>query len=248
MTKKKLFTLAIAVCMIAILSFSSLAWFSDDETVTNKFQLATSTEDKDDIFSVDVLEGIDNNGDGDVWDQEDETVGVGNDTPGKTYEDILPGSQLSKRPQAENTGAYDQYVRMHVVLSDVSVWADILTQYGLTAEDLWKGTLDTTNWELLTAPVVDSNADTVTYTYYYKDVLETPRTAGSRQLTPKLFSIVEIPNQLTREDMAKLPTGEFTVDVIAEAVQTQNLGDGVDTAYEAFKVVTPATTGDLIAP
>ena len=58
MTKKKLFTLAIAVCMIAILSFSSLAWFSDDDTVTNKFQLATSTEDKDDIFSVDVLEGI----------------------------------------------------------------------------------------------------------------------------------------------------------------------------------------------
>lgn len=241
MTKKKLFTLAVAVCMIAILSFSTLAWFADDDAVTNKFQMATSTQDKDDIFSVDVIEGVDMNGDGDIWDtnEGDHTAGIGNDAAGETYEDILPGSQLSKRPQAWNTGSYDQYVRMHVVLSDVSVWADILTQYGLSADDLWKKTLDTANWEMLTAPVVDSSADTVTYTYYWN------KTLAPDARTDKLFTIVEIPNQLTREDMAKLTDGEFTLEVIAEAVQSENLGDGVDTAYEAFRVVAPATTPDV---
>ena len=232
MTKKKLFTLAVAVCMIAILSFSTLAWFADDDSVTNKFQMATSTQDKDDIFSVDVLEGIDKDGDGVI----DESVGVGNDKPGFTYEDILPGSEQSKRPQAKNTGSYPQYVRMNVVLSNVSEWAAMLAPYGLTAEDLWLDTLDTTNWERVYEPAVDSTADTVTYTYYYKSVL------APDKLTPKVFSIVEIPNQLTREDMAKLTAGEFTLEVIAEAVQSENLGDGVDTAYEAFRVVAPATT------
>lgn len=233
MTKKKLFTLAVAVCMIAILSFSTLAWFADDDAVTNKFQMATSTQDKDDIFSVDVKENVDTNGDG----QPDKVVGEGSDvTTGELYEDILPGSELSKRPFAQNTGAYGQYVRVTVTLSNVSEWAAMMAPYGLTAEDLWAGSLDTTNWERVYDPAVDSTADTVTYTYYYKAVLAPTET------TTEVFTEVVIPNQLTREDMTKLTAGEFTLEVIAEAVQSENLGDGVDTAYEAFRVVAPATT------
>ena len=53
--KKKVFVVAVAVCLIAILSLSSLAWFSDADEVTNKFMVATSDDptDPDDIFFVD---------------------------------------------------------------------------------------------------------------------------------------------------------------------------------------------------
>ena len=64
LNKKKVFALALAVCMAAILSFSTLAWFSDSDSVDNKFQIADSTQQPDKIFSVDVREKVDIDGDG----------------------------------------------------------------------------------------------------------------------------------------------------------------------------------------
>ena len=56
MSKKKILSLSLVVIMIAILSFSSLAWFNDSDSVKNDFHIATSDDpsDPDDIFSVDV--------------------------------------------------------------------------------------------------------------------------------------------------------------------------------------------------
>ena len=56
MNKKKVLSLSIVVIMIAILSFSSLAWFSDADEITNQFMIADSESDADDIFSVDIWE------------------------------------------------------------------------------------------------------------------------------------------------------------------------------------------------
>ncbi len=76
MNKKKIFALAVAVIMIAILSFGTLAWFSDGDSVTNRFQVAGG-DDADKIFSVDVMEAVDVNGDGKFDAANDTAVEVG---------------------------------------------------------------------------------------------------------------------------------------------------------------------------
>ena len=92
--KKKVFVVAVAVCLIAILSLSSLAWFSDADEVTNNFQVAGGeNEDPDEIFSIDVMEAVDLDGDGKV----DATVGYDDDpnfVNEALYENIMPGDML----------------------------------------------------------------------------------------------------------------------------------------------------------
>ena len=56
MNKKKVFILALAVCLIAILSMSTLAWFNAADDVTNKFMIADSDGDGTPDFSVSVWE------------------------------------------------------------------------------------------------------------------------------------------------------------------------------------------------
>ena len=74
--KKKVFVVAVAVCLIAILSMSSLAWFSDQDEVTNEFMISTSddVDDPDGIFSVDIWELVP---DGDDADDDPDKISVG---------------------------------------------------------------------------------------------------------------------------------------------------------------------------
>ena len=109
MNKKKLLSLALVLVLIATLSFGSLAWFSDTDEVTNKFMVADSASNPDDIFSVDVWEYVD----GDK---------ITEDQDGHTYEDILPGGRYHKEPYVENTGSYDQYVRVKVTVTNADAW------------------------------------------------------------------------------------------------------------------------------
>lgn len=220
LNKKQVFTLALAVCLIAILSFSTLAWFTDADEVTNKFHVATSTQDPDDIFSIDVMEKIDTDGDGVI----DATVDVG-DVPngGFDYQDIYPSAELVKQPIAVNTGAYDQYVRMLVTID--KEW-DTLVGGDLTAT--LKG-YDATVWSF--GGKTEENGK-VTYTYYLNRVLPYSDTENTGRET--LFTHVIIPAQLTQEDMATLQGGMFTMDIVAQAVQADNTGDN---AVEAFALV-----------
>ena len=112
MTKKKVLLASLAVCLIALLSAGTLAWFTDSEEVTNEFKIATSEDtEKDDIFSVDVWE---NTPEGDK------------DQDGYVYEDILPGQVLKNAAKVENTGYYDQYIRVTVTVSDAAAWQSAL--------------------------------------------------------------------------------------------------------------------------
>ena len=220
LNKKQVFTLALAVCLIAILSFSTLAWFTDSDDVTNKFHVATSTEDPDDIFSIDVMEKIDTDGDGVI----DSTVDVG-DVPngGFDYERIYPSAELVKQPIAVNTGAYDQYVRMHVTID--KQWDELVD--GDLNKTL-KG-LDTTKW--IFAGKTEANGKE-TYTYYLVRVL--PHSDPDNTGRETLFTHVIIPAELTQADMATLQGGMFTMDIVAEAVQADNTGDN---AVDAFALV-----------
>lgn len=220
MNKKKLLSLALVLVLLATLSFGSLAWFSDSESVENKFYVASSEdEDPDDIFSVDVYEDVDTDGDGTP-----ERVDEG----GAEFKDILPGEHIDKAPYVQNTGRYDQWVRLTITFSGKDEWYAVFNSDDVADSPLALLELADdfdANW---VGGSYTELADGYEYVYYSKNVV-TPGT------TLATFTGVNIPTELTQQDMAGIYM--LTLNVKAEAVQTENLGDGVDTTAEAFTVV-----------
>ena len=228
MSKKKLLSLALVVIMIAMLSFGTLAWFSDADEVTNKFMVAGSEDQNpDDIFSVDVWEDIDGDGEEDT-------------TDGHTYEDILPGDKLTKIAKVENTGSYGQYVRVTVEITDAAAWMAALGEnfndetliacFDGYNPDLWRRE----------ASEVDADADVIRITMYYNGGNKENRGIVAPGDVVEVFNAVNIPASLTQEQAAAFDGG-FEIKVTADAVQTENLGvnteDSLCDAYEAFVAV-----------
>ena len=242
MSKKRLVSLSLVIIMLAILSFSSLAWFADSDSVTNKFNVAGGeNENPDEIFSLDVMEKVDKDGDGD-YDMDDATIGYDKDPNPVhefTYENILPGDMLYKRPSAQNTGSYDQYIRFKVTIDNANDWVAVMQKYGYELHDLLYLEDKTTkltasaDWTFASdqTTVVD---DKVTYVFYYNKVLEPEQWAV-------LFTYVKIPGKLTQQDMALFTDGKFQMVVTGQAVQTENLGvdttDSINDARQAFAIV-----------
>jgi len=223
LTKKKVFVAALAVCLVAILSMGSLAWFSAQDEVTNKFMIATSEDlDPDEIFSVD------------VWEKTPEEE---KDQDGYDYKDILPGDVLQKEVNVENTGYYDQYIRVTITVSDAQAWMDALNVTAAPRLDAIIAGFDynANVWIDNSREVV---GDTIVYTTYYNGILDGADDGDGKNVV-NVFTAVKIPQSLTVEQAAAFKSG-FEINVKAEAVQTENLGlvaSNGDGAQEAFAVV-----------
>lgn len=214
LTNKKVFVTALAVCLIAILSMGTLAWFNAADEVTNRFMISDSDQDGTPDFGVDVWENDPENTDPTAKDQD-----------GVTYEDIAPGDVLAKNPTVENTGDYDQWIRVYVTFDEWSKINAACTIQGVT-NDLrtWLNVnygLQDPAWTAVGDGVVDG--DTVTYVYYYNYKLTPDQTAV-------LFTNVTIPGEFEQNDM-KFASGDFSIKVKAEALQADNTGTN---AYDAF--------------
>lgn len=244
MSKKKLLSLSLVVIMIAILSMSSLAWFSDSDSVTNNFGIAGGeNNDPDEIFSIDVMEYVvDENGNG-------ATIGYDQDPKYKdtfTYENIAPGEVLRKQPQTRNTGSYEQWVRMKVTFDNAEYWIALMQKYGYTdltdllyMRDQTTKLTDAENWIFDPTQDVSVDGDQVTYTFYYNTKLQPiadPEKPGAAESNAIFFSYVKIPREFTQEDMAPFTSGDFQMVVTGEAIQVKNIE--ADTAQEAFAIVT----------
>ena len=221
--KKKVFAVALAVCLIATLSLGTLAWFSAADEVKNDFLVADSDDDTaDKIFSIDVWEQYDSNGDGDFNEVDDEDY-----ANGLKYEDILPGDELSKVAHVKNTGHYDQYVRVIVTISDATAWINAVG-LDINMNNVFDG-FDESKWSNISKEI-EGESDTVTYVLYYNGVLTSEEDIV-------LFNAVKIPESLTQEQAAafnKDSVPGFSIKVKAQAVQTRNVGDN---AYAAFQTV-----------
>ena len=211
-TKKKVFVSALIICLLAIISMSTLAWFSASDSVKNEFYVADSdnpTDDPEDIFSVA------------VWEKTPESD---KDTDGYTYNEILPGAKLTKEPHIENTGYYSQYIRAVVTVTSADAWIAAVEAKTANVTDVFVG-FDATKWDNISREY-DAAANTVTYVLYYTEVLE-----SGKDIT--LFEQVKIPESLTVAEAAAF-NGGFTITVKAQAVQTENVGNN---AFEAFETV-----------
>ena len=217
MNKKKLLSLALVVCMIAILSFSTLAWFNDTDEVTNKFYVADSDdEDPDDIFSVDVYEEVDTDGDGTPDDKEDE---------GLEFEDVVPGQVLPKAPVVENTGKYDQWVKLTITFSSKTAWDVLVDEQAAGPIELLTMAADfADNWQFVGLEEVNG---TYVYTYYLINPLESGKTVD-------VFTAVNIPKTLDQKDFYGIKDETITLDINAVAIQLE-LGETVVEAFNAYE-------------
>ncbi len=227
MTKQKVFVVALVVCLAAIVSMGSLAWFTAQDSVTNKFLVADSDDDTPDkIFSVDVYEQ-----DGTLDPETSEPI---NYDDGIEYEDILPGDELKKEAIVKNTGHYDQYIRVIITISDKAVWKAMVEEASTVDFDDYDIRqhfvgFDATKWDLVHS-TMDNTGSSIQYVLYYTDILA----AGD---SFSVFTGVEIPEALTATHASHFgDDGEpgFTIDVRAQAVQTENVGTS---CYEAFTTV-----------
>lgn len=211
LNKKMVVALALVVCLIATLSMGTLAWFTDDDSVTNDFFVAGSEDnDPDDVFSVDVWEKDEK---GTRYDGED----------GIDFPAILPGDDLYKEANVENTGAYDQYVRVTVTVSDAHIWQDIFDEVYVPL-----GKLVTNVNTAFEGWSVEYNADRdeLIYVLYYDSILK--HEAG--QDVVGVFTNVHIPEAMDRYQAAELEN--FQITVYAEAVQTEHVGNNAKEAFE----------------
>ena len=224
-SKKKIFVSALALCLVAVLSLGTLAWFSDSDSVENKFMIAdTDDNTESDIFNID------------IW--EDTPASIG-DQDGFTYNDILPGDSLKKDVFVKNTGYYDQYVRVIVTISDAQAWlaaipANVAPE--VAAAQIFAG-LDLTKWDHINNNLSENpNAEELVYVLYYKDIVK------STDAAINVFNSVNIPETMTKEQAAAFDN-EFTITVKAQAVQTENVVDlnnipqGKTAAWVAFNTV-----------
>ena len=218
MTKKKVFVVALAICLVAIISMGTLAWFNATDDITNNFKVATNDNDTDPTFSVEVSE----------------TALDGTETEdGVTYYDVVPGDVISKDPKITNTGDYTQWIRVSVTMTKANYWKNFGGSLAFT--DVFSGSTyglaanvgaATEKW-LLVEDAVEPNANGNAVWYLY---LNREFAAGSDEI---LFTEVNIDEDFTLDEVMSLG-GEFSINVKADALQRDNTGDN---AVEAFAKV-----------
>lgn len=210
LNKKKVFVAALAVCLVAILSMGTLAWFNADDEVTNNFHVAVNGDPNSPEFDVTVTE-----------------------TTGSEYWEVLPGSVISKDPTVTNTGDYDQWIRVTVTMTKANCWQ----QYAgpLTFTNIFKGATYASVSEMATATGADwfYVTDTVGYDaqgnavwYLYLNQKLVPNA------TAKVFDKVIIDGDFTLDEVQAF-NSEFSITVKAEALQADNTGDNAKAAFEA---------------
>ena len=222
MTKKKVFVTALAVCLIAILSVGTLAWFNATDDITNQFMIADSDGDGTPDFSVEVWE---NENDGDDTADAD---GDGDNTithAGNSYAEIAPGDKIAKNPTVKNTGDYDQWIRVYVTFDEWATIKAACDAQGITSDLRTWLDVDVSAWYADDTATTYAN-NSATYVYYLRTKLVEDQTAV-------LFNNVTIPGEFEQEDM-KYVSGNFSITIKAEALQADNTGDDACAAFAAY--------------
>ena len=146
---------------------------------------------------------------------------------------LMPGHTYTKDPTIHvDAASEDCFIRAKVTLTNAKEWIAIATRYADNkVENIIKGTNDDIWW--VSQPAVDETANTVTYTFVYKNESHTDE-LGKRIWTSTdskdlvLFDEIAIPGGLTNDELAAVGSSKITV--VAEAIQA----DGFETEAAAW--------------
>lgn len=206
MNKKKVLYLSLVVIMVAILSFSSLAWFTDNDSASNDFQInGAGQDDADEIFSVDVKEEVDG---------EDQPVDE------MKFGEVLPGAEYKKAAYVSNTGSYNQYIRVTLTITDWNLIKDIVS---INMDDNFAD-----NWYIDTKGVsIDANGNLVSDSTDEKLVVVLYLNNFVKPgFKFDLMDSVSISEKATQANFTNKELADgFQIDILADAVQTENVLD-----------------------
>lgn len=219
--KKRVFSVALVLCLIATVGFGTLAYFKASKNVTNYFQVAGYDPTKPDepidpekLFSITLEET-------DITKDDGSTTDTGN-----TYTNILPGDTLTKDPTITNTGKYDAWVRVKVEVTDYTAWATACVKHEITDLAAIFNNHDASLWSRGEADEsYNQSTDTYTYVYYYNNEV-----APEGEVT--LFESVTIPAAFDIDDMSSLSA--FQIKITGEAIQAANTGDNAKDAFRTY--------------
>lgn len=235
--KKKIVALCLCVALAVVaIGGATLAYFTDTDEAKNTFTVG-NVEIKLDETNVDDPQG---------------------DRVRENSYKLIPGVSYVKDPTITVLeGSEDCYVRMKVTLNNASKIIAMCTdpefaEDGPTGvEDAfplirminfveenaakWHGIIPDnmvdTEEMLANAKycVYDKEADTITYTFYYNDVVSA---ADADAALETLFDEIKVPTWVTGEQLAALE--DFQINVVAEAIQTSDNFANADEAWAAF--------------
>lgn len=235
--KKKIVALCLCVALAVVaIGGATLAYFTDTDEAKNTFTVG-NVEIKLDETNVDDPQG---------------------DRVQENSYKLIPGVSYVKDPTITVLeGSEDCYVRMKVTLNNASKIIAMCTDPEF-AEDgptgvenafplirmitfveknaaKWDGIIpdNMVDTEEMLANVkycvYDKKADTITYTFYYNEVVSA---ADADAALETLFDEIKVPTWVTGEQLAALE--DFQINVVAEAIQTSDNFANADEAWAAF--------------
>lgn len=144
------------------------------------------------------------------------------EAPDNTY----PGIAYPKNPVVTNVGDDPAWIRVDVTLSDAKAFMDAAAKHNITDLSMIFAGHDESKW-MLAGKNYDSTKNTLTYSYYYKALLDPNKDTG------EIFTSVKIPGAFNVADMSAIGT-DFTITVQAHAIQTSDDYNTVEEAFAAY--------------
>lgn len=215
---KKVKILCLLVCaalLVCVSILGTLAYLTSEDTVVNTFTIGKVkiTLDETKVTS-----------DGQPVD--------GADRVKENSYHLIPGMTYVKDPTVTvGKGSEESYVRMLVTVNCYDALTDIfgdpfLPQYFVSGWDpaVWVST------EII---VVDTEADTATYEFRYKETVKP--TSDADLVLDALFDSISVPGSMTGEELAQI--ADLKITVIGHAIQAAGFADEA-AAWTAFDAAT----------
>lgn len=206
MKNKRMMTVMIIALVAIFASGVTLAYFTDtSDIVENTFTMGNVEIELDEAKLEEVAAPT-----GTTWSALSDRVKA------NTYTNLYPGAVLPKDPTVYNVGTNPAYIRVKVTLANYDIFDELLTE---DPSLLWDSTLGT-GWVL-------ASSDNGVYTYNYTNIVTNDDTVE----IPPVFTAVTIPAEFDNAAMTSI--NEFTISVVAEAIQAQGF-DNVTEAFDEF--------------
>lgn len=195
--KKRLIAVVVAVCALAVLAIgSTFAFFTSKDNAGNTFTMGN--------VKIALTETTDRTGD-DIY-----TAEVKDDNKGIIYGNVLPNTEISKKPIVTNTGANDAWIRVQLNVISTSENETMQANIAALKQAIIDDMVAHYGWAV--------KADDDGY-IYYTSVLAPEKVA-------KLFETVSIPKTWGNE----AADANFSIEISAQAVQADNNGATWDAA------------------
>lgn len=209
-TKSKALILTLcAVLLVAASMLGTMAYLTDNKTVTNTFTVGQVKIKLDEAKA---------NPDGSLVENADRVKG-------NSYK-LLPGHTYNKDPMVTVLKDSEaSYIKMTVTFSNAKELDAIFAPNGADMTKIFNG-YDPANWTYK-GNTEDATANTRTYEFWYKEAVSAPTADVALDA---LFDSITVPGTITNEQLATIKG--MTITVNAYAIQADGFADA-DEAFDA---------------